>query len=207
MSSSHAEDLALAKACLEYDQHAWEQLVRTYETTVYYAILNTFRVHHTDPHNELVVELQSEVFYRLVRDEFAKLRHFSGRSSLKHWLKVVTGNFVIDYLRKKKPACSFDDPTFALQGAAIRDHAPSPEENVSRQQAKDLVRALCTELSASDQEFVELFFRQELSSEEVAEKMGTTVGAIYSRKNRIRKKLEELVRKREKLATRRRSRV
>jgi len=207
MSSAHAEDLALAKACLEYDQSAWETLVRTHETTVYYAILNTFRIHNTDPHNELVVELQSEVFYRLVRDEFAKLRHYSGRSSLKHWLKVVAGNFVIDYLRKKKPACSFDDPTFAAQGAAIRDRAPSPEDNVSQQQAKDLVRALCEELGPSDQEFVELFFRQELTSEQVAQKMGTTVGAIYSRKNRIRKKLQELVRKRESLARRRRSRV
>lgn len=190
MPTSRDDDLALVNACLERSDAAWTSLVQDYETTVYYAILNAFRVHGKSPDQDTILELQAEVFYRLVRDDFARLRSYSGRSGLRHWLKVVAGNFVIDTLRKRRPDCSLDDPAHAQARADLADPAPSPERQVAAGQARRDLDNLYRCLPQSDQLFVKLYYREGLSFEVIAQRMNTTVGAIYSRKNRVRKRLE-----------------
>ena len=124
MAHDYTEDLKLARACLEHEPSAWSDLVSRYETTVYFAIQNAFRIHSVEVSGELITELQAEVFFRLVRDRFAKLRHYRGRCSLRHWLKVVTGNFVIDYLRKRRPDYSLNDPDCRGLQTSLVDSGP-----------------------------------------------------------------------------------
>jgi len=49
------------------------------------------------------------------------------------------------------------------------------------------------ELPPRDRQLVRLTFVEGLSGEEVARALGTTVGAVYTRKNRIRKRLRTLL--------------
>ncbi|MCA9565057.1 MAG: sigma-70 family RNA polymerase sigma factor, partial [Myxococcales bacterium] len=98
----YALDLCLIEDCVHGSAQAWAELVSRHELDVFYALRNAFRVHHVHATEDLLSELQAEIFFRLVRNDFRRLRKFDGRCSLKHWLKVVSSNFVIDYLRKKR---------------------------------------------------------------------------------------------------------
>lgn len=192
--------MKLVAQCITGDRAAWETLVCEFETTVYFALRNSLLVNGQQAPDELIHELQSEVFFRLIRNDFTKLRQFQGRCSLKHWLKVVVGNFVIDFLRKRRPSCSLDDPRMA----ELRDCLPSgdlsPEDNVASREARQLLRELWDVLAPEDRRFVELFYEQQLSFAEVAAQMRTSIGAVYARKNRVRKKLATLLRRRDRLS-------
>ena len=73
---------------------------------------------------------------------------------------------------------------------------PDAHDLLEAQEQRRAVAELFSTLSAEDRAFVEFYYARGLSYEEVAELMGTTLGAVYSRRNRIRKKLTEAARKR-----------
>ena len=200
VAKNRTREKELVARCVTGDRDAWEALVCGFETTVYFALRNALLVNGHQAPDDLVDELQSEVFFRLIRNDFTKLRQFQGRCSLKHWLKVVVGNFVIDFLRKRRPSCSLDDPRLAELRDAIPSDNISPEDSVASLEARQLLRELWDVLAHDDRRFVELFYEQQLSFAEVAAEMRTSIGAVYARKNRVRKKLATLLRKRDRLS-------
>jgi RNA polymerase sigma-70 factor (ECF subfamily) len=187
-------DLALVEDCLAGQQAAWETLVRRHEPTVHLAIRQALKIHTGSGEEAEVVELVAELFFRLVSNDFRRLRRYAGRSSLKTWLKVVAGNFVIDELRRSRPDLSLDDPDWAGLRAQLATSTAAPDARLERDEARALLNRLASQLPPDDRRFVELYYARELSFEAVAKAMSTTVGAIYSRKNRVRKKLAELLR-------------
>ena len=188
-------DLSLVNRCVDGDTRAWVELVRRFEPTVMFATRKALRVHHIVPTEDRLEDLVAEIFFRLVRDDFAKLRSFQGRSSLACWLQAIAGNYVIDTLRKRKPALSLDDPKWEGLRHSLPDNAPTPDAALDRRESAALLRRLWSHLKPADRRFVHLYYEAELSFDEVARAMETSVGAIYGRKNRIRKKLERMVRR------------
>ena len=59
-----------------------------------------------------------------------------------------------------------------------------------RSPARDM---LLTDLSSRDRRFVDLYYRQGLEPDEVAAAMRISVKTVYSKKNKMRMKLEALV--------------
>lgn len=189
---AHADDWALVQDCITGDRAAWAALVQRAERTLYFAVLNTLRACNSHAPRERVEDIQADVLVELVRDDFRRLRKYSGRCKLTQWLKVVASNYTIDLLRKQRPTVSLSDDTPSAQAlrAALPDHrTPSPDRSLQRHQLTHALRTLCDHLPDEDRRFVDLFYHQELSFDEVAQRMDTTVGAVYARKNRVRKKL------------------
>lgn len=193
-------DRELVARCVAGDGQAWQQLVEAHESTVYFAIRSALTLRDRASSDELVRDLQSEVFYRLVRRGGARLASYSGRCSLKHWLKVVAGNFVIDYLRKRRADCSLDDPVQAPLRESLPAREPTPEAALEHRQRRALLRELWNRLSAEDRRFVELYYVDELGFAEVAEAMRTSVAATYTRKNRVTAKLRAALRRHQRRA-------
>ncbi len=185
-------DFALAQRLIAGERHAWVEWTKRFESTIYYAIFNTLRSYGADTTPDRVEELQGQVLDVLIRNDYKRLRHYSGRSKLHHWLKVVAGNYTIDFLRKQRPGVSLDDDR-SDASAAVRSQlvakAPSTEVQLHRERALAKIRELAAKLPEDDRAFFELFFVEELGFAEIAERLNTTVGAIYARKNRVRKKL------------------
>ena len=59
-----------------------------------------------------------------------------------------------------------------------------------------IVATLIGELSERDREFVELHFYEGLDPEQTAERLGICVGTVYSKKHKIRARIETLLGKR-----------
>ncbi len=196
ISETYREDWCLVQRCMRGDRRSWVLLVERYENTIYYAVLHGFRGRGISISQEEVLDIQADIFAALVKKDFHKLSRYAGRSKLSRWLKVVASNHVIDLLRHRRPTVSFDDTSESAQYVtrSLCSREESPDDALGRQQLTERMRALYRELPQDDQRFVELFLVQELSFEEVAAAMNTTVGAIYARKNRVRKKLISLAR-------------
>jgi RNA polymerase sigma-70 factor (ECF subfamily) len=58
------------------------------------------------------------------------------------------------------------------------------------------VANLVDELSERDREFFELYFYEGLDPEQTAERLGICVGTVYSKKHKIRARIESLLGKR-----------
>jgi len=193
----HWDDLKLVEALISGHRPSWTELLHRHERTIYYAVLNTLRTYGNRASPDVVEDLQAEVLIELVKRDFRKLRRYAGRSKLDHWLKVVSSNYTIDYLRKSRPTLSLssDTPSAKMLRGTLVSSEPAPDARLRKQQRNDILQTLFAALSEEDRRFVELFYGLELSFDEIAERMNTTVGAIYARKNRVRKKLTALAKR------------
>ncbi len=198
ISERYHDDWRLVQDCVNGDRARWMELLERHEATVYFAILHTLRTRRGQPSEDEVLDLQADIFTRLVKDNFRKLSQYSGRCKLSHWLKIVASHHTIDHLRHQRPTVSLDDDADSAQAVrrSLTASTVSPEHTIARQQQRDAFWALCDELPKADRDFIELHVRQERSFEEIAEMMDTTVGAVYARKNRVRKKLTTMARER-----------
>ena len=189
---SHAEDLNLVRRCAGGDRLAWEQLVRENETVILLTVRHTLlnRCGHAPDH--LVEDVQADVLLSLVKNDFAKLKTYSGRCKLRSWLKIVSNHFAIDRLRKERRqavSLSGDSQVSRAVRNSLEASTPNPEECLLGTRRKSLFIQLCASLLPEDRRFVEMFVWEGLSFEEIARALQTTVGGVYARKNRVRKKL------------------
>lgn len=181
-------DIALADACVAGSSTAWAELVQRHRTSVRYAILHTLRAHGAPFDDAVVDDLESATFLRLVVDDFRRLRQYRGQASLEGWLKVLASNAAVDALRRRRRTVPIG-PGYDLD---LPDPQPSAQARLESEQLAAGLRALWQELPEADAEFVEMYFVLELGFDEIARRTGATLGALYARKNRIRKKLVEL---------------
>ncbi len=93
LSSLHLEDLALACACGEGSETAWEHLVREYRPVLYRSadVLDP-----TGGARELADAIYGELYTRSL------FRYFHGRSSLATWLRSVLAQRYVDRARSRR---------------------------------------------------------------------------------------------------------
>jgi len=178
-------DRALVDACVAGAGGAWAALVQTFGPGVRAAIRRCLERHVGYAADAVVEDLEANLFLGLVVDDFRKLRGFRGQSSVATWLKVMAVNATVDHLRRQWPTV----PVGPGEPFDLPQPGPGVEEAMHREALFARLRAMWATLPEADAQFVELYFVQELPFETIAEQLGTTVPALYTRKNRIRKRL------------------
>jgi len=106
--SLHLADLALACACADGNDAAWEHFVRTYRPDMYAAARAVAK--GTNPH-ELADAIYAELFGLEERD--GKRRslfiYFHGRSKLSTWLRAIVAQRFVDQVRAMRRTVSLDE--------------------------------------------------------------------------------------------------
>jgi RNA polymerase sigma-70 factor (ECF subfamily) len=115
-SSLHLDDLALATACADGHEGAWEHFIREHRPGLYRA---ADAIDRTGGAREAVDGLYGELFGLTERDGERRslFRYFHGRSSLGTWLRAVLSRRYVDGLRRTRrlePLPSDEEPA-ALQ--------------------------------------------------------------------------------------------
>jgi RNA polymerase sigma-70 factor (ECF subfamily) len=95
-----------------------------------------------------------------------------------------------DFLRGRRRDPRTDD---AEHTPPPSSPAPSPYDIYAVRENVQFVESLLTGFSAKDREFVALYFEEGLEPEQVAEQMGISVKTVYSKKHKIRCRLESLL--------------
>jgi len=123
LSSLHLEDLALARACADGIESAWDHFIREYRPLLY---RSADAIDPTGGARELADSLYGELFGLQARDgeRRSHFHYFHGRSSLATWLRAVLAQRHVDQLRSTRrfePLTSDDRP----HAAAAMPASPS----------------------------------------------------------------------------------
>jgi RNA polymerase sigma-70 factor len=119
LRSLHLKDLALACACTEGREKAWEFFFTAYRNYLYTAAAAIMRLSSSDPRaRELADALYAELYGAGRGKERRPLFHyFHGRSKLATWLRAILAQRYVDSMRTSKRFESMDDTGAAPSGA------------------------------------------------------------------------------------------
>ncbi|MDD5282442.1 MAG: RNA polymerase sigma factor [Candidatus Omnitrophica bacterium] len=193
------DDLKFVQACVKGDKQSWNEFLSRYSRLIYNYIYSVLAVKGYNLAVEQIEDIFQEIFYSLIKDNYKKLATYQGRNgcSLASWLRQVTINFTIDYLRKLKPMVSIDvevEPGFSLKDI-LKDLSADAVEFLSDQDRRKTLQECVDLLDSGEQYFMELFLNQGLSLEQIREYLKINRGAVDMRKGRIFQKLQDCFKK------------
>ena len=154
LSSLHLEDLALATACSDGHEAAWEHFVREHRPVLY---RSADAIDRTGSAREAADSLYGELFGLSERDGERRslFRYFHGRSSLATWLRAVLSQRYVDRLRSTRrleplptddqPAAlpAQDSPPAAERGRFFQLMQRTLATAVARLEPRDRLRLAC----------------------------------------------------------------
>jgi len=184
-------DTDLLQAVFTKDQAAWRELLRRFRSLIFRCITKVAGKYDAVLSNEDVNEIFGDVCINLLRDDMRKLRVYDPArgSKLGSWLGLLAINTAYDYLRATSRRPLLDK----LDGAQDRPAAgPSALDALLDKERWDYLNSLMCDFSDRDRRFVELYYGQGMLPEEVAAAMHISVKTVYSKKNKLRTKLEAL---------------
>jgi RNA polymerase sigma-70 factor (ECF subfamily) len=193
------DDLEFLQTCLKGDQQAWAEFILRYSRLIYNYIHSVLAVKGRSISTEQVEDVFQEIFQSLIKNNYKKLATYRAKNgcSLASWLRQVTINFTIDYLRKLKPMASIDaqdDEGFSL-GDLLADLTPEAGEFLSDQDKRKTLGECISLLESGEQYFLELFLNQGLTLDEIKDHLKINRGAADMRKGRIVLKLQDCFKK------------
>jgi RNA polymerase sigma-70 factor (ECF subfamily) len=148
---------------------------------------------------EDVVDIYAGLCVELLNDDKRKLRSFdpSRGRGLGVWLAMVARHATYDFLRERRRQPELPWLAEELSGgeAPVED-APDAFRVCCAKESVRVVAALLEDLSPRDRQFVVLYYCQGLEPEETAQRLGICVGTVYSKKHKIRARIEGLLEKR-----------
>ncbi len=184
-----SDDLVLVRRLVTGDGAAWRMLVSGYQRLVLARVIATARELNQALGSSDAEDLCADVFSQLVRDEFAALKRFEGRSSLATWLCVVTRRIVLRRLvvARREPSQPAAQPPVleALPGPASEE----PLSIIINEEDRLLLAKEIARLSERHQELARLFYIEGKSYREISQQLGISMNSIGPTLGRIHEKL------------------
>jgi RNA polymerase sigma-70 factor, ECF subfamily len=153
----------LVAACLAGRSGAFDLIVERHRRSVY-QLCYRFVGNHED-----ASDLSQDVFLRAFRG----LRHFKGQSSLGTWLYRIGVNVCLNRISARAPV---NEPIEKHQ--YVDDHAESPSDRMLRGERALQVRAAITRLPRKQRAALILRMYHDMSHQEIADTLGSSVGAV-----------------------------
>ena len=174
----------LIQRCLQGDQHAWDLIVRQYWRKVFNVAYK-----FVGKHDE-AEDLTQDIFLKI----FKSLDTFDRRANFQTWLISVSRNLCIDHYRSvRKERETIDRGVDAADLAAASPDA-GPIAALEQRDRVVLLRQAMAALPETLRTAVLLRDIQELSYQEIADKLRLPEGTVKSRINRGRTELARQIR-------------
>lgn len=181
--SAPSDPDALIERCLKGDQLAWEGIVRRYWRKVF-NVAYTFVGKH-----DQAEDLAQDIFLKI----FKSLDTFDRRANFQTWLISVSRNLCIDHYRKVRKEREAIDRDVNTDDLSISSHEVGPYTALERRDVAEMLRRALGELPLSLRTAVMMRDLQELSYQEIADRLKLPEGTVKSRINRGRKELARQV--------------
>jgi len=189
---------ALIERCLVGDQTAWEAIVQQHWRKVFnvaYKFVGT--------HDE-AEDLTQDIFLKI----FRSLDTFDRRANFQTWLISISRNLCIDYYRSSKKERRTIDRAVNAADLSPASVELGPLAALEQQDMAALLRRALHALPPSLRAAVLLRDLQELSYQEIADRLSLPEGTVKSRINRGRRELaRQVTRLRHQAEVRRRARA
>jgi RNA polymerase sigma-70 factor, ECF subfamily len=186
------DERILLDGMLNDDPAAWREFNVRYARLIYRCITRVTSRFSSIVGPDDVREIYAMLCMSLLANDKRKLRSFEpGRGNkLGSWIGMLAIHAAYDFLRGLKR-----EPMRASLGEAemMSSELPDPFESYLMRQRAEIVSLLLSRFSDKDREFVTLYFGEGLQPEQVAARMGISVKTVYSKKHKIRNRLEALL--------------
>jgi RNA polymerase sigma-70 factor len=200
LGALHLEDLALASACIEGSQEAWEHFYATYRNYLRAAAAVILR---RDSASAEACELADSLFAELYGlaggkgGERSLFRYFHGRSSLKTWLRAILAQRHIDSIRANRrfEELGEDDAQDARQTTLATPQLPLADPH-RRRYLTLFTRALAAaveQLEPQESETLRLYYAEEKTLAEIGRLLGEHESSVSRHLDRTRRTLREKV--------------
>ena len=192
-------DLEFVQKCIQGDKRSWDSFVDKYSGLIYAYIHSVFKRSSLQiPPQEHISDIFQNLFVSLTKDDFKKIRTFQARNgcSLASWLRIVTVNFTLDYLRKIRPMASLDARTNDEQplGDLIADPADSAKDVAAINEKLVQLEECIERLDLDSRLFMELYLSGGINLESLRQMLKLSRGAVDMRKSRIIERLKDCFR-------------
>lgn len=176
---------SLIERCLQGDQAAWETIVRQHWRKVFNVAYKFVGRHHE------AEDLAQDIFLKI----FRALHTFDRRANFQTWLISISRNLCIDYYRSvRKERETIDRDLHSADLSPVSSDV-GPHVILERSDRRTLLRHALEKLPPTLRTAVLLRDIQELSYQEIAERLGLPEGTVKSRINRGRTELARQIRR------------
>ena len=169
-------------------QQAYAQLMENYRESLYRLMLKM--VNNPYDAEDLTIEAFGKAFHHLSK--------YTCEYAFSTWLFKIASNNCVDFLRKKKlhlleldKGYSFDEK--GERSIELNDDKPNPEERLFDKEQKTEVRRLVNLLKPNYRQLIELRYFEELSYEEIAERLEVPLGTVKAMLFRAKYMLQGIV--------------
>ena len=188
MSPPSPEETDLLSRCVRREPSAWEEFLSRYRQVLERAARSTLLRVVGSVREDDVEAVVEGALLSIVKDEFAALRSYAGRSSLAGYLQAITTKVALNHLRteRRKGWLRFR-PLEAAADSPAEEPAPEDPEQLAA-----LRRAL-EQLPPRDQLILKLFHLDGAGYKEIAALMGLSMNAVSPALIRARQKIRALL--------------
>jgi RNA polymerase sigma-70 factor, ECF subfamily len=187
LASLHLDDLALACACAQGSESAWDHFIREHRPGLYRA---ADAIDPSGGARELADSLYGELFGLNERDgeRRSHFRYFHGRSSLATWLRAVLSQRHVDRIRSTRRL----DPLPADEAA---DAIPAASGRVDPQWAgyielmRRIVAAMVAALAPRDRLRLRCYYAQSLTLAQIGRMLNESEATASRHLTRIRREI------------------
>lgn len=176
------------------DQKAFAELMSRYWDPVFFMLQKM--VLSKDDAEDLTIEAFGKAF--------RNIHQYTPSYAFSTWLFKIASNNAIDFIRKKKlqNLTSLDRPYENQEGEEISQTVKSdvlnPEESVIKKQKFDHIKVVIEKLKPRYRELIQLRYYEELSYEEIGDRLSLPVGTVKAQLFRARDLLASLLKDSEK---------
>jgi RNA polymerase sigma-70 factor len=200
LAALHVADLALACACAEGSERAWEEFVGQYRGYLRGAAGAILRRPPADPAAIDLADTLLTDLYGLAPGEGAVrslFRYFHGRSSLRTWLRAVLAQRHVDSIRAGKRFDSLDSSPQDLElprpETGRADPSVDPRREMYLRRFREALTTALAALDPRDRTRLELYYAEDRTLAEIGKEIGEHESSVSRNLERVRKELRATI--------------
>ena len=189
--SLRVDELALARACAEGSNAAWEIFLTRYREKLYLSALRIAR--EDSAARELADALYADLYGTNTREgqRVSKLSSYTGRGSLEGWLRTVIAQEYVNRYRKTKRLVSLDEES--EEGVQFRAPDPEPLPPAADQRLAQSTDEALAALSAEDRTVLSAYYLDGRTLAEIARMLGVHESTISRKIDKLAKSLRKQI--------------
>lgn len=179
-------DIALVERCRAGDAAAWEHLVRQYSRRIYHLAYKFVGRH------EQAEDLTQEVFLKIYR---SLDQYNPAVGDLPNWMLRLARNLIIDDYRRRQRQPAEGGEDIEVHVHHLRSQTDHPQRNIERKEQSLQIMQAIEKLSPDLRQCVIMRDIEEMTYQEIVEKLRIPEGTVKSRINRGRIELARILRR------------
>lgn len=174
MTSKEAIELAKAGS-----QKAFTMLYNAHYRAVYCNVYNIVK------NKDVADDLTSETFLKA----FKSIDKFTKDISFEMWLKTIANHHSIDFIRSGKKSQGdlyIDDE---LEQEFVHTDYSNPEKEMIKKEESEMLAKTISKMGSRQKEIIQMRFTEELTYQEIADRLGLSIGTIKHYLHRYKEKI------------------